>query len=79
MSKKINNSKLTAKLAMLITTKTGRADKVAVVANKVLADYWAARKIIAEYRQSFTPGKRCCKKRQAAVAKWNAEDELQKM
>ncbi|MDR3564340.1 MAG: hypothetical protein P4N59_23285 [Negativicutes bacterium] len=77
MGKKMNNSKITKKLALLITAKTGNDDKVEVVAQKVLTDYFAAKKIVAEYKQVSSPKKCRNKKRQATVGKWDAEDELQ--
>jgi hypothetical protein len=47
----------------------GSDDMVDVVANKVLADYFAAKKIIAEYGQSFVPKKGRNKNWEVAIAK----------
>jgi len=51
VGKKINDPEVVEKLAILIAEKMGSDDKVDVFANKVIDDYFAAKKIIKAYKQ----------------------------
>lgn len=51
MGKKIDDPEVAEKLAILIAEKMGRDDKVEVVANKIIEDYFAAEKIIKQYKR----------------------------
>jgi hypothetical protein len=77
MGKKICDAKMAKKLAILITEKIGRNDKVEVVASRVLDDYFAATKIVREYGQALISKKKLDKNRQVKIAKWAEEDKQQ--